>query len=106
MPLLGTLLVNLVGGLAGFFAQFLTRKVAVVSAALVALSTITAALLLVFNSAVSPLVGQLFATEYGQFLGLAFPPVAGNCLVTIGTVWSACTLYGWQAKALALAVQS
>jgi hypothetical protein len=106
MPLLGNLLVALVTGLAGFLGQFLARKVAVIAAGVGALGVITIALLAVFNNVVAPLAQQAFSTEYGQFLGLCFPPVAGNCMAAMGTVWAACTLYGWQAKALSIAVQA
>jgi len=36
----------------------------------------------VFNSYLAPLASQAFNTQYGQFMGLAFPPVAGTCIVT------------------------
>lgn len=106
MPLLGSLLLTLVSGFASFLAQFLAKKVAIIAAALTGLAAITVALLAVFNSLVAPLAEQAFSTEYGQFLGLCFPPVSGNCLAAIGACWAACTLYGWQVKALSLAVQA
>lgn len=102
MPLLGALLVSLASGIASFFVQFLTRKLAVATAAVAALGLVTVALLAAFNGLVAPLVAQLFSTSYGQVLGLAFPPVAGTCMAIIGACWSACTLYKWQVGAIKL----
>lgn len=106
MPLFALFFGGVMSGFASFLATFLTRKVAVVSAALIALGTITGALLLGFNTLVTPLVAQMFSSQYGQFMGLAFPPVAGTCLAALGTGWAACTLYAWQFKALSIAVQA
>jgi hypothetical protein len=106
MPLLGALISTLMVGLVDFFVRFFTRKVAVLFAALTAFSAMTAVLLVSFNSVVSPLADQLFSNEVGQFLGLAFPPVAGTCMATIASTWAACALYGWQTRALALSVQA
>lgn len=106
MPILALFFGGLMSGLTAFLATFLTRKLAIVVAAGIALATITTALLVGFNALVSPLIGELFNTPYGQFLGLAFPPVAGNCMAALGTTWTACTLYSWQMKALTIAVQA
>lgn len=103
MPLLGALFVSLASGIATFFVQFLTRKLAIATAAVAALGVVTVALLAGFNMLVAPLAANLFATSYGQVLGLAFPPVAGTCIAAIGVCWSACTLYRWQVKAISLA---
>lgn len=106
MPLLGALLVTLAGGLADFLVKFMSGKLAIATAALAAFGIITVALLVAFNTLVAPLAQQAFSSEVGQFLGLAFPPVAGNCMFTMGAVWSACTLYAWQARCLAMFVEA
>lgn len=103
MPILAGLLQSLFGGLVAWLAQFVTRKVAIATVAVGAFGAAITALLLAFNSVVAPLAAQLFSTDLGQFVGLAFPPVAGNCLVALGTTWSACALYSWQKKAIELA---
>jgi len=102
MPLLGALIISLASGIASFFVQFLTRKLAIAAAAVAALGVVTVALLAGFNGLVAPLVAQLFATSYGQVIGLAFPPVAGTCMATISACWAACTLYKWQVRAISL----
>jgi hypothetical protein len=106
MPFLGALLVTLAGGLADFLVKFMGGKLAIGTAAVAAFGIITVALLATFNALVVPLAQQAFATEVGQFLGLAFPPVAGNCMFVMGAVWSACTLYAWQARCLAMLVEA
>lgn len=104
MPLLGALFATLASGFAAFLVQFLTRKLAIATAAVASLALVTGVLLGGFNLLVAPLVAGLFSTSYGQVLGLAFPPVAGTCMAAIGLCWSACTLYKWQVKAISLAV--
>ena len=106
MPLLGSLLVSLVGGLASFFAQFLARKVAVVAAGVAALTALTTGALLLFNAAITPMLGHLFETSYGQFLGLVVPPASGTCMAIIGANWAAVALYQWQKAALMMSVQA
>jgi len=106
MPIFAALVSGLMGALASFLAKFVARKVAVVGAALTALATITGAALVTFNALVSPLVAQMFSTSYGQLIGLAFPPVAGTCMATLGAAWAACTLYAWQVKALRISVEA
>lgn len=100
MPLLGALLVNLFGGVGAWFVAMLGRKAAVAAAAVTAFGAATVALLATFRALVVPLLSQAFSTSYGQVIGLAFPPVAGNCLAVIGATWAACALYKWQAEAI------
>jgi hypothetical protein len=106
MPLLAGLLVTLASALADFFVKFVSGKMAIAAAAFTALGLITAALLLTFNTLVAPLAQSVFSSDVGQMLGLAFPPVSGNCMFVMGAVWSACTLYSWQAKCLAMFVEA
>lgn len=106
MPLLGALLSTLFGGLAAWFVQVLGRKVAVAGAGIAALAAITAALLVAMRTMVAPLLANMFATQYGQFLGLAFPPAAGNCLAIMAATMAACAVYRWQKGAISIAVQA
>lgn len=85
---------------AGFFVASFGKKVATGALAVALFGAALLALLATFRGLVSPLVAAAFSTEYGQFIGLAFPPVAGNCLATIAACWAACVLYRWQATAI------
>lgn len=102
MPILASLLASLVSGLGALLSVAFGAQVAVRLAAASALVTFGAALLVVFNTMVAPLVAVAFATSYGQLLGLAFPPVAGTCLAVVAAVWGACALYGIQRRALSI----
>ena len=100
MPILGGLLVSLFSGLASFLASILSKKLAIGLSAAATLGTLYGGMVVFMNTAVNPVLGALFSTSYGQFIGLAFPPMAGTCLGIIATTWAACTLYAWQKKAL------
>lgn len=106
MPILAGLLVSISTGLAAFIGQYVTKKVAVGLAAATTLAGILGALLVFMRSVVNPLTSSLFSTAYGQWIGLAFPPMTGNCVAIIASTWAACTLYAWQKKALELFVQA
>lgn len=101
MPLLGTLLVNLFSGLAAGLAAWFAQRIASKAIVVAGIVFAVGALMLVFNSTVAPLAAQMFATQYGQFLGLAFPPVAGTCLAAITTTWLACATYKLRERAIA-----
>lgn len=100
MPALGLLIPALFGALATFLAKLFAVRLAIRIAAVAALIACSALLMTTFNSLVAPLVAQAFSTQYGQVLGLAFPPVSGTCLVALAGVWSACGLYGLQKRAI------
>lgn len=93
MPLLANLLSGLLGSLIGGLGKDTLRKSTVLVAALASFSAATVALMVVFKSQIAPLIGSMFSTQYGQFIGLAFPPVAGNCLASIAACWVGCAVY-------------
>ena len=93
MPILAGLLSSLFGGIASFVALLWAKKLAVSTLAVAAFVVTLTALMLVFNQLATPLVAAMFSTQYGQFLGLAFPPIAGTCMASIATCWGACALY-------------
>ena len=93
MPILASLLSALFSGLAGVVLKLFLVKTSLRSVGIAAVLAMWGALLLVFNGFLSPLVGQLFATQFGQFLGLAFPPVAGTCLAIIAGASAAVQAY-------------
>lgn len=100
MPLFAAFLSSLLGGLAGFFAEIVTRKGITIAFAVTGIAVASAMLLTAFNLAVSPLVQAMFSTQYGQFIGLAFPPMAGNCLALIGAMWAGCAAYKLKVNAI------
>lgn len=100
MPILGTLLLNLFTGLAGGIASWFVQRTATRVAVSAALVFTAGALMVLFNAIVSPLVATMFATQYGQFLGLAFPPIAGTCLASITATWVGCATYKLRERAI------
>lgn len=93
MPLLAALWSAVVGGMASFIALLWAKKLAVAALAVAGFAASLAVLMAAFNMLVSPLVAAMFSTQYGQFIGLAFPPIAGTCLTSLATCWGACALY-------------
>lgn len=93
MPLLAGLLASLFGGVASFLAQMWAKKLVVAGLAVAAFATALGVLMVAFNGWVSPLVAAMFSTQYGQFIGLAFPPISGTCMTSIASCWGACALY-------------
>ena len=93
MPIFATLIASLTGGVASFLALLWGKKIAVAALAVAAFAVALAVLMAIFNALVSPLIAGMFSTQYGQFLGLAFPPIAGSCMASIATCWGACALY-------------
>jgi len=100
MPLFASLFSSFFGALGAFLTKLFVAKVAVRVAAVAALASLGGVLMVTFNGIVAPLVAQAFSTAYGQFLGLAFPPVAGTCMAGIAGLWLACTTYKLQERAI------
>ena len=103
MPLLGTLIASLFGGLANFLADFVGKKIAVALAYVAALGSIVTVLLVFMRGVVEPLAGALFSYPWAGWMGLAFPPVVGTCIAALAGTWAACVLYRWQRAALGVA---
>lgn len=102
MPQLAALISSLFTALSTFLAKLFLARLAIRVAAVAAIGAFGAALMLTFNTVVAPLVAQAFNSSYGQFIGLAFPPVAGTCLAGLATLWVACTTYKLQVEATKL----
>ena len=98
MPILGTLLSNLLVGLVNWFAQYFGRKVAFGVSTVAAMTALTAALFVLMRGIVGPLISQLDGMSgiFMDALQMAVPPVAPACLSTYVTVWTAATAYTWQ----------
>lgn len=100
MPLLAAAVVSLFTQLFGFLAFFLAKKVVLILAGVAATLAIAGVLYAAMRAVIVPLAANLFSTSYGAIFGLAFPPVAGTCMLALPTVWIACTLYSFQRNAI------
>lgn len=106
MPLLGALFTSLFGSLALFLAQLWAKKIAVAGLAVAAFAVALSVLMVVFNSLVTPFLTAMFQSQYGQFLGLAFPPIAGSCMASIGSCWAGCLLYKLKMQAIKMSASA
>lgn len=100
MPLLSQLIATLFTALGGFLLKLFAARLAIRIAGVAAIVAAGSALMAAFNGYVAPLVGAMFQSQYGQFLGLAFPPIAGTCIATFTAVWMACLTYRLQVRTI------
>lgn len=100
MPLLAALINLLFGKIMLFMGLLFAKRVALTIGGIAALSTCAALLYAAMRNVVIPLANSLFSTSYGSIIGLAFPPIAGPCILSIATVWAACGLYSYQRTAI------
>jgi hypothetical protein len=83
MPLLAALWGVIATAITSFLTRVLAGQVGFKLLALGAFAVLAASMVAFFNAAISPLAASVFNTQYGQLLGLAFPPVAGSCIATL-----------------------
>lgn len=100
MPLFAALLESLFLAIGKFLAKLFLAKIAIRVVAVTAIGALGTALMLIFNGFVAPLVAALFQTQYGQLLGLVFPPVAGTVISGLITLWAAATAYRLHVRAI------
>lgn len=106
MPLLAGLISSLFGGIASLIALLWAKKISVTVIAVAAFAAALLALMATFNLLVAPLVQEMFSTSLGQFIGLAFPPIAGSCLAALGTCWGACALYKLKVQSIKMSASA
>lgn len=106
MQLLAAMIGTIAQALSVFFAIQFAKKIAFAIAAVSIFGTMYGAMVTTMNALINPLLTALFSTTYGQFIGLAFPPIAGTCFGIIATAWAACSLYQWQKQALDIFIKT
>jgi hypothetical protein len=100
MPLFAQLFAAFFGALGTFLARIFAAKIALRVLAVGAISALGGGLVVLFNTFAAPLASAIFATSYGQLLGLIFPPVAGTCCATLLAFWVACLTYRLKVRAI------
>ncbi|MCW5669979.1 MAG: DUF5455 family protein [Hydrogenophaga sp.] len=100
MPLFAAFFGALFSSLGVFLAKLFAAKLAIRIAGVAVLVALASGLVTAFNGWIVPLLSLLFNTQYGQFLGLAFPPVAGTVMTTYMTAVLAVATYKLQAHAV------
>lgn len=102
MPVFAAFFGALFSALGAFLVKLFLAKLALRVAGVAILTGLGTALIVAFNGWISPLVAQMFSTQYGQVLGLAFPPIAGTVLTVYFLAFSAVLTYRLQARAVSL----
>lgn len=102
MPLFAAFFGALFSSLGIFLAKIFAAKLAIRVAGVAVLVSLAGGLVATFNGFIAPLLAMMFSTSYGQFLGLAFPPISGTIMATYMTAVLAVGTYKLQTRAVAL----
>lgn len=100
MPLFAAFFGALFSSLGVFLAKMFAAKLAIRLVAVGVLVSLATGLVSAFNGWIVPMLSMLFSTSYGQFLGLAFPPVAGTVMTVYMTAVLAVGTYRLKAHAV------
>lgn len=93
MPLLAALIKACFGTVFGFLAAMLGAQTAVRVAAVASIGALYIASVTAFSLVIAPWIGSVFSTQYGQLLGLLFPPVAGTVIAALYTYYMGVVTY-------------
>jgi hypothetical protein len=102
MPAFAALFGAFFTALGGFLLKLFLAKTALRVVAVAALLSLASGLLVAFNNLIAPFIQAMFSTEYGQFLGLAFPPIAGTVVAALMTGYSLAFAYRVKVRAVKL----
>lgn len=97
IPWLAGLLGGIVTWLIGFFAQYLTRRLAIVAAAIAVVVTLTAAFFAGVHGVVSGL-SSMSPPQFSVVLGFVMPSNAPACVSAILTTHTLRWAYEWNVK--------
>jgi hypothetical protein len=100
MPVLAAMIELVFSKLMLFLGLLFAKRVALTLAGVTAWAAISTSLYLTMRQFIVPIFNAMFQTAYGSLIGLAFPPIAGNCMFAISSVWAACGLYTYQRVAI------
>lgn len=104
MPLLAALLKTSLGYLYLIAIAFVRWWTGVRLALMLYLAAAYVACVTAFTTFISPHLATLFATSYGQVIGLAFPPIAGTVLVGVVGLWGCIVLKNYVMKIVKVGV--
>ena len=102
MPLFAAFFGALFSSLGVFLAKMFAAKLAIRLVAVGVLVALAGGLVTAFNAWLVPMISMLFNTQYGQFLGLAFPPIAGTVMTTYMTAVLSVATYKLQSHAVSV----
>lgn len=93
MPLFAAFFSALFQALGVFLLRLFVAKLGLRVAGYATLVALSVSFVAAFNGFIAPLVSTMFNTQYGQFIGLAFPPIAGTCIATLVSAMGAVYAY-------------
>ena len=88
MPLFAALFSAISSSIFGLIVAAFGAKIAVRLTAVASVAALYAACVAVFNGMISPWIEAIFSTQYGQLLGLLFPPVSGTIMASLIAYWT------------------
>lgn len=93
MPLFAALFSGIATSIFGLIASMVGAQIATRLVAVATVAALYVTFVGVFTAFIAPLIGSIFSTQYGQLLGLLFPPVAGTCVASLATLWAGILSY-------------
>jgi hypothetical protein len=87
MPLLASLLASIGTSIFGLIAGLVGAKIAARLVAVAGLATLYISCVVYFTSVVGPWMATVFSSQYGQLLGLLFPPISGSIIASLAGYW-------------------
>lgn len=87
MPQLAALLLSIGKPIFDLIAALVGVRNAIRITAVGTLATIYLSCVIYFTQMVGPWLSGVFATTYGQLLGLLFPPISGSVLAGLSAYW-------------------
>ena len=88
MPVFAAFIGSIGMGVYNLLVALVGVRLAMRVAAVISLATIYTACVIYFSTMVVPWLEGLFASAYGQLLGLLFPPISGSVLAGLGAYWT------------------
>lgn len=87
MPLLGKLLAAVGSSIFGLIAGIVGAQLAARLTAVAGLAALYISCVVYFTQVIGPWLAGVFSSQYGQLLGLLFPPVSGSVLAGLVGYW-------------------
>lgn len=87
MPVFAALFLSIFNKVWSMVVFYLGARLAIRVGIILGLAGLYVAGLASFNAFVQPLLSALFNTQYGQLLGLIFPPIAGTVIAGLIGLW-------------------
>lgn len=91
MPLFAALFSSIGTAIFGMIAAITGAKIATRLLAVASLAVIYVSCVVYFSTIVAPWMTGIFSSQYGQLLGLLFPPISGTVLASLAGYWGCVT---------------